>query len=206
MIELENPLSVSSLSALLEAAHSGMADGFGTVLCGCLLDSFPLMPFLPAPCSPSLAFGGKFLPLPAYIWTWSCHLAAWLTLFLWCAPVSVLNSMLWARVLWEGGSFSVLQAPAWERQCQVSQPPASSGEADKKKISQDFLSASANAFRLLMLLLPQFALQCGTLMQVRGDNPAEGRVVIKEHVSGLLSQDSSVKAVLIHRVQYKSFL
>lgn len=44
-----------------------------------------------------------------------------------------------------------------------------------------------------MLLLPQFALQCGNLRQVRADKPVEGRVVIKELFSGLLSQDSSAR-------------
>lgn len=57
-----------------------------------------------------------------------------------------------------------------------------------------------------MLLLPQFALQCGNLMQVRADKPVEGRVVIKELISDLLSQDSSVKMALIHTVQYESLV
>lgn len=68
MIELENPHSVSILSALLEAIQSEIAAGLGAVLCGWFAGC-PLMPFLPAPCSSSLAFGRKLFPLPASVWT-----------------------------------------------------------------------------------------------------------------------------------------
>jgi len=46
----------------------------------------------------------------------------------------------------------------------------------------------------------------GICLQVRADKPAEGRVLLWELVSGRLSQNSSVKAVLIRRVHYESFL
>lgn len=82
---------------------------FWDLFCGWFAGCSLLLPFLSAPCSPSSAFGGKFLPLLAYVCTWSCLLPAWLTLFLCWAPLSMLDSVLWARVLREG-SYSVLQA------------------------------------------------------------------------------------------------
>lgn len=57
-----------------------------------------------------------------------------------------------------------------------------------------------------MLLLPQFTLQCENLIQVRADRAVEGKVVIKELVSDLLSQGSSANTALIQTVQYESFL
>lgn len=54
-------------------------------------------PLVPAPCSPPLAFGGV---LSFSFWTTN-YLSLWLIPFLWWDPLSVLASMLWARVLKE---------------------------------------------------------------------------------------------------------
>lgn len=81
----------------------------------CLRAGCPLMPFLPAPCSLSLACDGNFLPLPAYIWSSSYFLPAWLTLFLWWAPCLCWTACSGQELLGKGGSFSVPQAPVWER-------------------------------------------------------------------------------------------
>lgn len=119
-------------------------------------------------------------------------------------PLSVLDSMLWARALRKGWFFL---CPSGSCLGEVSQPPASLGKADKKKIPPGFFSLCFyELLRLFLLLLPQFALQCGNLLEMRADKPIEGRVIIKEFFSDHLSQVSSAKTALIHTVQFESFL